>query len=71
MKIVILEEGQNLNDIAIQETGSHESVFEIALENNFDLGHDPPVGTPIKIPRIQKPEIVNYYKERNIKVVSE
>lgn len=70
MTEVIVEDGQCLVDIAIQETGSMESVFDIAVENNIDPTSDLVAGQSLKIPFVAKPQIVNYFKDREIKVVS-
>lgn len=71
MTEVIVEDGQCLVDIAIQETGSMETVFDIAVENNIDPTSDLVPGQRLKIPFVaKKPQIVNYFKDREIKVVS-
>lgn len=71
MKEVIVNIGQNLCDIAIQETGSLDSLFEIAIANNLDPHDDIVPGQTLVIPQEAKPQVVKYLKDKNIKVTSE
>jgi len=71
MNEIIVENGQCLLDIAIQETGSIESFFEIAKANIIEPTEILEAGMVIKIPDQLEPRIVSYYKEHKIKVVSE
>ncbi len=71
MNKIIVEDGQCLLDIAIQETGSIESFFEIAKANDIEPSKELEAGMIVQIPDRLKSGIVSYYKENEIKVVSE
>ncbi|MDE5424033.1 hypothetical protein L3073_17595 [Ancylomarina sp. DW003] len=71
MNKIIVEDGQCLLDIAIQETGSIESFLDIAKANNREPSWELEAGQVLKIPLVLKPKIGAYYKENEIKVVSE
>lgn len=71
MKKVIVEDGQCLLDIAIQETGSIESFLDIAKANNREPSLELEAGLVLGIPLVLKPKITAYYQEHKIKVVSE
>jgi LysM repeat protein len=62
---------QSLLDIAIQEMGSAEAAFDIALANNIGVTDDLQVGQTLQIPQSTndyvRKQIVNYYKINNIK----
>ncbi len=71
MKTVIVDIGQNLCDIAIQETGNLDSLFEIAVANNLNPHDDIVPGQSLVIPQETKPKVVKYLKDKNIKITSE
>jgi len=75
MKIVVLN-NQTLLDIAIQEYGTIESVFELAIANDLSITDELATGTILLIPEfstltnepiITNKEILNYYKKNKIK----
>jgi hypothetical protein len=72
MKIVKAESGQTIWDIALQEIGSVEAVFDI-LDVNPDLQLDQtiPVAYPVRIPSsVISPRVVDYYLKNKTKPVS-
>ncbi len=71
MKMVIVDIGQNLCDIAIQETGSLDSLLEIAIANNLNPHDDIVPGQTLEIPQETKQQVVKYLKDKKIKVTSE
>ena len=72
MKIVIAQTGQTLFDIAVQEMGSAEGVFDILDLNPFlRLDMSIPAGVNVLVPdQVIKPSVVDYYLKNNIKPVS-
>ena len=67
MKIVALN-NQTLLDIAIQEYGTVEAVFELALANDISVHAEMQVGMKYDIPNSTKNiEILNYYQKQQIK----
>lgn len=67
MPEVIIHNHQNLLDIAIQETGGIDSVFEIAMDNGVGVSDEITPGTKLKIK--QKPVnavVLEYYKKNNL-----
>lgn len=64
--------GQSLFDLALQEYGAIEAVFDV-MENNNISNINSPISDGDKIVikgEIVNPSIASYYKENNIKVVS-
>ena len=64
MKQVKIEHGQTQVDIAIQELGDIERLFEIALLNDKRITDDLPAGSFIQVPDydLRKRDIVNVFK---------
>lgn len=59
---------QNLLDITIQELGSIEALFELAMDNDIAITEDLKAGDQITV--LQAPvdlDIVTYYKKNNLK----
>ena len=73
MYSIIIESGQNLCDISLQETGTIDNVFEIAKANNIDCSADLSPGQSILIPDTVKTDsrILKYLKNRNTTVISQ
>ena len=72
MKTIIAENGQTIFDIAMQEMGSIEGVFDI-LENNAFLRLDMAIaaGTRVLVPdKVINSGVVDYYTRNNIKPAS-
>ena len=65
--------GQSLLDIAIQETGSIENIFEIAYHNGLSITDELAVGYEVDIPAdIDKSmKTVNYFSNLELKPASE
>ena len=73
MDKVIVDIGQNLCDISIQETGSMDNVVEIAEANGLDIMDDLRPGSELIIPdscSINKP-ILSYLKSKKVTVTSQ
>lgn len=69
---VVVQHNQSLLDIAIQETGTAETVVAIAIANNISVTQLLEVGAEIVIPEdvVGNNEILKYYKKNNIKPVT-
>lgn len=66
MKIVVLN-NQTLLDIAIQEYGTIEAVFELAMANGLGITDELTTGTKLKIIKAkEETEILGYYKQNTI-----
>ena len=70
MKEITVLNNQSLFDISVQEYGTIEGVFEIALANGLSVTDKLTAGQKLKIPEIDQslvqPEIVDYYKRNDI-----
>lgn len=59
--------GQSLLDIAIQDTGNVETVFDIALANNLSITGDLQINQELIIPETKvEQQVVSYYQRRGI-----
>ena len=76
MKTIIALNNQSLFDIAIQEYGTIEAVFDLAMANNLGITYLLTAGQVLVIPSVSiitgKPvitntEILGYYKKNDIK----
>ncbi len=65
-KTIICRKGQTLFDIALQNCGSIDAVFEIASLNDTSISTLPDTGMPLNIPVPKSGKIVKYYKDNNI-----
>ncbi len=70
MKEITVLNNQSLFDISVQEYGTIEGVFEIALANGLSVTDKLTVGQKLKIPEIDpaliQTEIVDYYRRNDI-----
>ena len=67
-KVVVLN-GQSLFDIALQEFGTVEAVFDIALLNELSVTDSLDAGTELSLPSSTDTDelILKHYKKNNIK----
>lgn len=73
MKTVIVEEGQNIMDIAIQEYGKADAFVDVCDDNNLEYDAVLTPGQVLNIKDTSVNEDVdfkNYLKQKNITVVS-
>ncbi len=56
---------QSWFDIAIKETGSIDSVFEIAAANNSDVTQMPDIDTTVVKPPVEDEQATKEYLDRN------
>jgi len=61
-----VKEGQTLFDISLQELGSIEGVFELAMLNGFNMTDDLVPGQKLKLPEVIEYDIQQYYKNKSI-----
>jgi len=66
MTVTILE-GQSLLDVALQELGSLEGAYALAVLNGLSLTDSLAAGMMLQLPDVVDKRIVNYYLERNIR----
>ena len=66
MTVTVLE-GQSLLDIALQELGSLEGAYNLAVLNGLSLTDSLAAGMLLQLPDVVDKRIVNYYLERNIR----
>ena len=65
-KTIIIDQ-QNLLDIAVQETGTLETVFELAAYNGLSITEVVSPGTGLEIPETDTvTDVYNYYKANKI-----
>lgn len=67
MKIIVLH-NQSLFDVALQHSGSIESIFEIILANDLSLTDEVKAGQTLTIPDVilKNKDILGYYKAKKI-----
>lgn len=67
MKIIVLH-NQSLFDVALQHSGSIESIFEIILANDLSLTDEVKAGQTLTIPDIilKDNDILSYYTAKKI-----
>lgn len=63
--------GQTFLDVAIQETGSLEAAFEMALLNDVSITDDLLITDQLEAPEPMDLEIVSYYVRNDIKPATE
>ncbi len=72
MKKILIEAGQNLADVAVQEFGGIDALLSLCLDNNLELGAEVEPGTELSInpAHIQDKKILQYYKTKKHKPAS-
>jgi len=60
-------QGQTLIDIAIQELGSAEGAFELAVLNGLSVTDDLDPGRELQLPAVVNRSIAEYYANKGIK----
>lgn len=70
---IIVTYGQNIWDIAMQEFGSADAVFDLLLDNNIDsLNYELEPGQTLRIDEdkipLFAPKVAEYYAQNGIKV---
>jgi hypothetical protein len=66
METTVLE-GQSLLDIALQELGSLEGAYNLAVLNGLSLTDSLTAGMTLQLPDVVDRRIKTYYSERNIR----
>lgn len=66
MEAIVLE-GQSLFDIAIQECGSVEAAFDLAVANNISMSNELPSSQSLIKTNVQQKRIVDYFDNKKIK----
>lgn len=64
MKQIIVNDGQNMLDIALQHYGATESVVQLCLDNNLVLGQKLEAGQSLSIDeaKVQNQDVVDYFQ---------
>lgn len=65
MQITVLH-NQSLLDLALQHTGTIESIFELAILNEKSITDDMVAGASLLIGEISNKDILSYYTAKNI-----
>ncbi|GAA4271624.1 hypothetical protein U6A24_13645 [Aquimarina gracilis] len=68
MESVTIQHNQSLLDIGLQEYGTPEAIFELALQNGLSVTDELSVTQEIELPRIKKIDLqrLSYYKRNNV-----
>lgn len=66
METIVLE-GQSLFDIAVQQAGSVEAAFALAVANNVSISAEVPAGTKLVNVPIVNTRMAEYFKLKNLK----
>lgn len=72
MASVIVIDRQNLLDLALQEYGNVQAVFDLAMANGLDITDELTPGQEITLPESQytDKDVLNFYKTRDIRPVT-
>ncbi len=74
MKIVTVLNNQSLWDISVQEYGTVEAVFELAMANGMGVTDLLTAGQELVLPEVDKkiikPEVVEYYRRNGLHPVT-
>lgn len=69
MNKYIVQEGQNLFDIALQNGGSIENIIDIIKQNNISITQKITAGQEIEMPENkQRTDIANYFATNNFTI---
>lgn len=60
-------EGQTIFDVAIQECGSAEAGYDLAMLNGISVTDDLTAGQELLVPEATNKQIKAYYSQKNIK----
>ena len=65
IKEVLVNDGQNLFDLAVQEHGSADAAIALAIHNNLTLDAAPEPGSTVEVDKADtlRQDIVNYLPE--------
>lgn len=66
METIVLE-GQSLFDIAVQQAGSVEAAFTLAVANNVSISAEVPAGTKLVNVPIVNARMAEYFRLKNLK----
>ncbi|WP_165020141.1 hypothetical protein [Dysgonomonas sp. ZJ279] len=66
METIVLE-GQSLFDVAIQECGSVEGAFALAVANNVSISNELPSSESLTKTAITAKRVVDYYNQKELK----
>lgn len=61
---------QTLFDIALEQCGSVEAVFDLAFNNGLSLSDDIEVGTELNIPNVVDPHVTTSWKRGNVEAAT-
>ena len=64
--IITALHNQSLLDLALQHTGTIESVFELAEANSLNITDDVQAGTPLYLGEGVRNDILAYYTAKNL-----
>lgn len=68
---MVTRNGQTIMDIALQEYGNMDAIFDIANANDIPVSDLPEVGTILAMPNIPRQSVVvDYYSNNNIHIAS-
>ena len=65
---IIVQSHQNVLDLAIQEYGSAESAFDLALKNNLSVSDDLKPGKVLELPEsiYKDTDVAGYYENKRL-----
>jgi hypothetical protein len=67
MQSIIVSNGQNMPDLALQACGDVAAVFDMALINEKSITDDPEIGTSLKNPVVLNKRIATLFANEKIK----
>lgn len=66
MNKAVVQQGQSILDVAIQQCGSVESILDMAALNGISVTDDLNAGTPLVMPDAKDGKVVSYYSVNRV-----
>lgn len=61
---VVVEQGQSLRDIALQNCGDISALIDLAWMNDLSITDDISAGTVLQLPEVVNQDVVSYFKSK-------
>lgn len=71
MAYAIVDEGQNMMDMALQWLGDQSAVFDLAMANGFSMTGKITAGQKLKLPAAVNADAAKYFTAKGIVIATE
>lgn len=66
MNKAVVQQGQSILDVALQQCGNIEAIFEMAALNSISVTDDLPAGNSLVMPEAKDGKVVSYYSVNRV-----